>query len=65
MSTDPIVDEVRVARAALLQAAGGTLDGLFDLLTRQEAAAGRTAVSLPPKRPDAPDIPLAERPHQR
>ncbi len=57
MTTDRIVDEVRAARAALLKAAGGTLDGLFDFLARQEAAAGRTAVSLPPKRPDDQEIP--------
>jgi hypothetical protein len=38
MTTDQIVDEVRAACAALLQAAGGTLDGLLDFLTREEAA---------------------------
>ena len=57
MTRDQIVDEVRAARAALLQAAGGTLDGLLDLLTREEAAAGRTAVVLTPKRPDDHDVP--------
>ncbi len=50
MTTDQIVDEVRAARAALLQAAGGTLDGLLDFLNRQEAAARRTPVFLTPKR---------------
>ena len=60
MTTDRIVDEVRAARAALLQAAGGTLDGLLDFLTRQEAAAGRTAVSLSPKRPDEHGAPRTE-----
>jgi hypothetical protein len=57
MTTDRIVDEVRAARAALLQAAGGTLDGLLDFLTRQEAAAGRAPVSLPPKRPGDHEVP--------
>ena len=57
MTTDHIVDEVRAARAALLQTAGGTLEGLFDLLTRREAAAGRKPVSLPAKRPDEQEAP--------
>lgn len=56
MPTDHIVDEVRAARAALLRAAGGTLDGLIDFLTREEAAAGRTAVVLTPKRPDDHEV---------
>jgi len=61
-TTDQIVDEVRAARAALLQAAGGTLDGLFDLLTREEAAAGRTPVLLTPKRPDDLEVPRIGQP---
>ena len=62
MTRDQIVDEVRAARAALLQAAGGTLDGLLDLLTREEAAAGRTAVVLTPKRPGDHDVSRIGRP---
>lgn len=48
---DPIVDEVRQARAALLERAGGTLESLFEYLKQQEKAAGRTPVS----RSESPD----------
>jgi hypothetical protein len=35
---DPAVAEVRRARAALLKEAGGTLQGLFELVRREGAA---------------------------
>lgn len=57
MARDPIVDEVRQAREALLKTAGGTLGHLFDYLERQQQAAGRTAIVLPPKRPDGQSEP--------
>lgn len=47
MADDPIVADVRAQRAQLLEAAGGTLDGLIALLRRREAEAGRSAVTLP------------------
>ena len=47
MADDPIVADVRAQRAQLLEAAGGTLDGLIALLRRREDEAGRTAVTLP------------------
>ena len=35
--TDPIVDEVRAERAKLLEERGGTLDGMFERLRREQA----------------------------
>ena len=54
---DQIIAEVRAAREALFAAAGYDLDELCrQLLARQEAA-GREAVTLPPRPPDAPPRP--------
>lgn len=47
MSDDPIVAEVRAQRDQLVEAAGGTVEALVRLLREREAAAGRTAVTLP------------------
>ncbi len=62
MTRDIIVEEVRAARAALLESAGGTLEGLFEYLVRQQEDAGRTSVVLPAKRPDEHWIPPSARP---
>jgi hypothetical protein len=51
MADDPIVAEVRLCRAQLLETAGGTLDTLVQYLRDNEAAAGRTPVRLPPQEP--------------
>ncbi len=46
--TDPVVEEVRAARAALLKENGGTLEGIFRELRRaQEQEKGRTVVRTP------------------
>ncbi len=42
MIRDPIVEEVRATRRRLLQAAGGTLDGLYNWLKRAVAMASFT-----------------------
>lgn len=52
MDRDPIVEEVRRARADLLAQAGGDLDRLFDTLKQLEATSDRPVVSRPPKRPE-------------
>ena len=46
---DPIVAEVRAARAALLAAAGYDLEKLVERLRQEEARSGRPVVSLPPR----------------
>ena len=56
MTKDSIVEDVRQARAALLEKSGGTLEHLFDYLERQQAASGREAIVLPPKRLDTQDV---------
>jgi hypothetical protein len=56
---DPIVAEVRTARAALLADAGGTLEGLYRLLKEAEAhgAAAGAEYIQPPPRPDGTRAP--------
>lgn len=49
MTPNPIVEEVRRAREALLARFGGDLDALVDYLRQRERAEGRKVVSLPPK----------------
>ena len=49
MSEDPIVTDVREARAQLLEAAGGSVEGLVRLLRAREREAGRHPVELPPQ----------------
>lgn len=49
MPEDPIVADVRQARAQLLDAAGGSVEGLVRLLRAREREAGRHSVNLPPK----------------
>ena len=48
---DPIMADVRAARAALLAAAGGDADALARQLAERERSSGRRVVSLPPRRP--------------
>ena len=52
MMKDPIVEEVRAARAAMFKQAGGTLDGLAALL-RNKRLARRTGkvVTYKPRKP--------------
>jgi hypothetical protein len=48
---DPIVAEVRAARAALLAAADGDLEVLARRLREEHAASGRAVESLPARPP--------------
>lgn len=51
MTKDPIVDEVRAARAEMLKQAGGTLDGLAAMLrqNRKLRATGKVVAYKPRK----------------
>ena len=46
---DPIIAEVRAARAALLAAAGDDLEEFARRLRAEQARSGHPVVSLPPK----------------
>ena len=46
---DPIVAEVRAARAALLAAAGYDLEKLVERLRQEEARSGRPVMNFPPR----------------
>ena len=48
---DPIVEDVRSARAALLEAAGFDLERLAERLRREQALSGHPVVTLPPRKP--------------
>lgn len=48
---DPIVAEVRSARAALLAAAGFDLEKLAKRLREEQASSGHPVVTLPPRKP--------------
>ena len=48
---DPIVAEVRGARAALLAAAGFDLEKLAQHLREEQAISGHPIITLPPRRP--------------
>jgi hypothetical protein len=52
MKKDPIVEEVRAVRAAMLKEAGGTLDGLAAMLrqNRKLRPAGKVVAYKPRKR---------------
>lgn len=50
---DPIVDEVRRQREALVRASGGTLDSLFALIKDRQEHEAKRLVKLPARRPDA------------
>jgi hypothetical protein len=50
---DPIVDEVRRQREALVRASGGTLDSLFALIKDRQEHEAKGLVKLPARRPDA------------
>lgn len=47
---DPIVDEVRRNRERLLRSAGGTLDGLCEILEDRQAREPGGTVRLPPRK---------------
>jgi hypothetical protein len=49
---DPIVAEVRAARAALFAAAGYDLEKLVERLRQEQALSGRLVVTLPPRVPE-------------
>jgi hypothetical protein len=51
MSKDPIVDEVRAARAAIAAEYGNDLKKIIAALKRKEGADGRRVVDLTAKRP--------------
>ena len=51
MSKDPIVDEVRAARAAIAAEHGNDLKRIIAALRRKEGADGRRVVDLTAKRP--------------
>ncbi len=55
MPEDPIVADVREARAQLLEAAGGSVEGLVKLLRAREQEAGRHPAELPPQIPGPND----------
>jgi len=50
---DPIIDEVRRQREALVSASGGTLDSLFALIKDRQEHEAKGLVKLPARRPDA------------
>ena len=49
MAEDEIVEETRLARAKLLEQAGGDLQRLFELLRQAESKEPLPPVSLPPR----------------
>ena len=49
---DPIVAEVRTARAALLASVGYDLEKLAERLRQEQAVSGRRVVTLPPRAPE-------------
>lgn len=50
MSDDPVVKETRELRAEMMDEAGNTLDGLFDLLNREQESYRERLVRLPPRK---------------
>lgn len=56
---DPIVEEVRRARAAIFKKYDCDLEKLFDALRAEEARGGREVVRLPPRKPTVVRIPRA------
>ena len=60
MTEDPIVEEVRQARAELFAKFNNDLDALvkhLQELTAAEERAGRKIVQLPPRRPETRPLP--------
>jgi hypothetical protein len=47
--SDPIVDEVRAARDAIVKEANYDIDKLAEMLKVREATSGRKIVRLPPR----------------
>lgn len=54
MWEDPIVKETRAAREELLARFNYDLDALCEYLQQQEAQSAKKAVTLEPRRPNAP-----------
>jgi hypothetical protein len=50
MSEDPVVAETRELREQMMKEAGGTLDGLFELLSREQENYRARLVRLPPRK---------------
>ncbi len=57
---DPIVEEVRRIREALLAEFHGDLKALCEEMRRQAAASGRPSITRPPRRPPAWRLPVNE-----
>lgn len=49
MSEDPVVAETRELRRQMMEEAGGTLDGLFDFLKKEQEAYRERLIRLPPR----------------
>ncbi len=50
MSEDPVVAETRELRKEMMEEAGNDLDGLFDLLRREQEHYRDRLVRLPPRK---------------
>lgn len=50
MQEDPVVAETRALRAEMMEEAGNSLEGLFDLLTREQERHRERLVRLPPRK---------------
>ena len=48
---DPIIDEIHRVRAEIAERFHGDLKAICDDARRRQAASGRKAVALPPRRP--------------
>jgi hypothetical protein len=49
---DPIVEEIRAARASIAKEAGYDLDRLVESARARQFKSGRDVVQLPPRKPD-------------
>jgi hypothetical protein len=54
MTDNPIIEEVRQARQALLDRFGGDMHALVKELRREQAEGGRVVVRLPPRPVERP-----------
>jgi hypothetical protein len=50
MSEDPVVAETRELREEMMKEAGDSLDGLFELLSREQENYREKLVRLPPRK---------------
>lgn len=58
--TDPIVEEVRAERTKLLEESGGTLEGMFARLRREQARESeRPVLATPTTKPEQPRAEVA------